>query len=97
MIRIALPLLALATVACVPHGRPGEAPAPPTAACNAEGLGDLIGKPRGEAVAAEAIRRSGAKLVRWITPGMMVTMDYRANRLNLHTSIENKVSDIRCG
>jgi hypothetical protein len=35
--------------------------------------------------------------VRWITPGMMVTMDYRADRVNLHLGTDDRVGSVRCG
>jgi hypothetical protein len=97
MTRIALPLLALAMAGCTYNSRP-ETPAPaPSGKCSAEGLGDLVGKTQSEAVAKEALRRSGAKLLRWITPEMMVTMDYREDRLNLHLGTDGKIGSVRCG
>jgi hypothetical protein len=42
-------------------------------------------------------RRSSAKALRWIAPGMMVTMDYRADRLNIRTDVRNFVTAIDCG
>lgn len=69
----------------------------PEHTCNAEGLGDLVGRPATQELGAEALRRSGAKLLRWIRPGDVVTMEYRADRLNIHLDEANRVERFRCG
>ncbi len=98
MIRLAFPLIALAIGACTYEERP-QAETPPAAAgkCAADGLGGLTGKTRSEAVTKEALRLSGAKTVRWIAPGMAVTMDYREDRLNLDTDGQGKIVRAHCG
>ncbi len=48
-----------------------------------------------EALTAEAKRLSGANVVRYLTPGMMVTMEFRADRLNLHLGTDGKVGSER--
>ena len=97
MIRLALPLIALAAIGCTAAARPGTAPPAPARKCSDAALASLIGKTRSETVAAEALRRSGAKTLRWIRPGMMVTMDYREDRLNLHVDVQGKILSARCG
>lgn len=57
----------------------------------------FIGKPGTSALAAEARDTAGAALVRWIQPGTQVTMDTRADRLNITLDAANKVVSIRCG
>ena len=61
-------------------------PAEPAAAgkCDASKAQALIGRSRSAETGAEALRLSGAKALRWIAPGTMVTMDYREDRLNIH-------------
>lgn len=99
MIRVALPLLALSPLtlmACTPKA-PVEAPTPPASAeCRADMVQDLIGKPRSEAVAKDALARSGAKTIRWIPEGSAVTMDYRADRLNLSLDAQGAINKIGC-
>ncbi|MDP5278478.1 I78 family peptidase inhibitor [Sphingomonas sp. DG1-23] len=98
MIRLAFPLIALAAGACTYGERP-QAEAPPALAgkCVADGLAGLNGKKQSEAVAKEALRLSGAKTIRWIAPGMAVTMDYREDRLNLNTDEQGKIIRAHCG
>ena len=65
--------------------------------CKADGLDDLIGKPGSSDLAAEALKRSGAATLRWIQPGMAVTMDFRQDRLDIHLDDKNAVTRITCG
>jgi hypothetical protein len=48
-------------------------------------------------VEAEALRLSGAGTVRWIPMGAMVTMDYRADRLNLRLDRKGRILGVSCG
>ena len=66
-------------------------------ACRAEGLDDLVGRQATTELGAEAIRRSGARSLRWIQPGDVVTMDYREDRLNIHLDGRNRVDRLICG
>lgn len=66
-------------------------------ACNASALADLVGQPRSDALGADAMKRSGARSLRWISPGMAVTMDFREDRLNIELDAANKVVSSRCG
>lgn len=65
--------------------------------CNADGLDDLVGKPGTAELGADALKRSGAKRLRWIQPGTMVTMDFRRDRLNIHLDDHNIVTRVNCG
>ena len=78
-----------------------ESEPPPMAAddgaCRTEGLSDLIGKTATTELGAEAMRRSGAKRIRWIQPGQMITMDYSPTRLNIRLDEKNAVLSFDCG
>jgi peptidase inhibitor I78 family protein len=93
--------LAIIGCAAVPRAEPPP-PAPPPPApdglpCSAEGLEDLLGRPASQAVGAEAMRRSGARMLRWIRPGDAVTMDYSEHRLNVHLDERGRVQRFECG
>ena len=95
MIRVVLPVAALMLVgACAPKTPPAEIPG---VECSADGLGSLIGKRRSAEVEAEAKRLSGANVVRWLEPNAVVTMEFRADRLNLHLGTDGKIGSARCG
>jgi hypothetical protein len=65
--------------------------------CEAAHLARLVGRKRGPAVEKEALRLSGAAVVRWIRPGQMVTIDYRADRLNLRVDARGRILSANCG
>ncbi|MFV0622553.1 I78 family peptidase inhibitor [Sphingomonas sp. ac-8] len=101
MIKKLLPLLALA--GCTP-AMTAEAPqtgsdvdAGMKGTCRIEPIADLVGKPGSSELAADALKRSGAKSIRWINPDSMVTMDYRVDRLNIELDASGTVTRFRCG
>lgn len=65
--------------------------------CDSSKAQPLIGRARSAGLGAEALRLSGARTVRWIPPGAVVTMDYREDRLNLHLDGEGKLIRLACG
>jgi hypothetical protein len=92
----AVPLLALA--ACM---SPGAAPAPAEPAvagrCNAQPAQLVIGRMADAALETEARNRSGARTVRVLKPDQIVTMEFNAERLNLHVDLTGKVTRVNCG
>lgn len=66
-------------------------------ACDAAGTESLVGQPASAELAAEAQRKSRARTMRWLQPGQIVTMEYRADRLNIHLDANNRVTRIVCG
>lgn len=93
MIARALPVLLLA--ACAPT--PAPEPVQPPPACFVEKAQTLLGRPATQELATEALRLTGARTVRWMRPGMAVTMDYRADRLNILIDDTNMVTRLSCG
>jgi hypothetical protein len=77
---------------------PEEEPVPEHGAghCQAAGLGDLVGRQRSDALGAEALRRSGAKTLRWIAPGAIITQDLRSDRINIDVDARGRVTRLRC-
>lgn len=65
--------------------------------CDASSLGNLVGRAATQELGAEALRRSGARALRWIRPGDVVTMDYREDRLNIHLDARDRVERFACG
>lgn len=95
MNRSALPFL-LVIAGCshtaMVGGQNIEAPA-----CNANKIQALVGQPATQEVAVEAQRVSGARVVRWLRPNMAVTMEFRADRLNITLDDRNLIERITCG
>lgn len=85
--------LPVALMACVPEAAPPATdPMPVEDACGASGLQDLVGQ---SAKKLEVMRF--AKTVRVIRPGMAVTMDYSAERLNIEINEAEVISRVSCG
>jgi hypothetical protein len=57
----------------------------------------FIGRVASSEVGVELLRASGAKVIRWVQPGMMVTMDYREDRLTVHLDANNRITGASCG
>lgn len=96
MIRFALPLMAIATVACAQKAPP--VPATPVAsACGAEQFKHYVGRVRTREVAAAIERDAKGRTMRWISPGTVVTMDYREDRLNVYLAENRVIQRFRCG
>lgn len=91
---LAAAFLVMLGCASVPEG---EAPTQSSGACRTEGLDELVGRPATQALGTEAMRRSGARAIRWIRPGDMVTMDHREDRLNVHLDAPGRVERFACG
>ena len=91
-------LAAILTAGCQAQ-TPAQAPPPPAVGsdCNAAPAQFAVGQAYGEALADEVRRRSGASSVRVIRPGMAVTMDFNAQRVNLDLDGGSRVTRVRCG
>ncbi|PTQ10165.1 hypothetical protein CLG96_13660 [Sphingomonas oleivorans] len=77
---------------------PVPAPAPPpAAACDATKAQAYVGKPANVPFIEMARIAAGAKTVRQIRPGTVVTMEYRADRLNVEIDKRDRIKAIRCG
>lgn len=56
-----------------------------------------VGEIADDALVAKVKADTGSERVRVIRPGMMVTMDYREDRVNLEVDADNRVLTVRCG
>ncbi|MGY4395932.1 putative small lipoprotein YifL [Sphingomonas sp. UYAg733] len=93
---IAPALIVVFALAGCMDGRPTPLPVPPRA-CNADRAQSLIGQRATPALVSKAKRRSGASLARRITPEMRVTMEFRADRVNVWVSTDGRAERISCG
>ena len=67
------------------------------ASCNAEGAQRFVGQTADAATVRSAMAASGAKAVRVIKPGMMVTMDFSGDRLNIRVDDADRIIAVNCG
>ena len=85
--------------ACQPYASdPGDAGAAPETAdlCGAAKVTSWVGKADSPAAREAIAKASGAKNIRWITPGMAVTMDYRQDRLNANIDADGRFTGFNC-
>lgn len=83
---------ALIMAGCVPTLQPPAEPLPTETTCGAADLQALVGQP---AKVLQTMRFG--QQVRIIRPGMAVTADYSATRLNIDINANEKISRVYCG
>ncbi|MFM6853789.1 MAG: I78 family peptidase inhibitor [Sphingopyxis sp.] len=65
--------------------------------CGASLVQSFIGLRANTTLRQEIGSRSGAANLRWVEPGMAVTMDYRGDRLTAELDQDGVVTTLRCG
>ncbi|QTF93227.1 I78 family peptidase inhibitor, partial [Halomonas sp. BM-2019] len=77
------------------------APPPPrveaSGECGAGRVQDRVGREYSESLGESIRDESGAASVRVIRPGEAVTLDYRADRLNVRLDDDDIIAEIGCG
>ena len=94
---ILLPALSLAACATTPASPSIAEPAEPVETCRKEALANFVGQPASEALGVRMLSASKATKLRWVAKGMMVTMDYRGDRLTVYLDAANRVERANCG
>ena len=69
----------------------------PGRTCNDAGTGQFIGQPGTSETGAAILRATNAARLRWAPPGYMMTMEFRADRVTVYLSSDNRVTRISCG
>ncbi len=72
-------------------------PAKPAGQCNADAVQWAVGQEGNETNVNRVWRESGAGLMRPIGPNQAVTMDYRADRVNVTLDKDNRITRVSCG
>ena len=65
--------------------------------CEAAGTDQFIGQMGTSETGAAIMRLSNAAVLRWAPPGIMLTMDYREDRVTVWLGPDGKITKIRCG
>lgn len=66
-------------------------------ACRSEQLNQFVGKKADASLGTKMLETSGARLLRWVAPGMAVTMDFRADRLTVAYDANYMITQASCG
>ena len=91
---IALASLALAACSITPDQGPEPLPA---GSCKDDGLSAFVGHDATPEVGGDLVRQSGARVLRWVPKGSMITMEFSADRLTVYLDANNKIEKLSCG
>jgi hypothetical protein len=65
--------------------------------CDGAKAQGLVGAAAKAELGARALKMSGARTIRWVRPGDVVTMDFREDRLNIELDERGQVKALSCG
>jgi hypothetical protein len=65
--------------------------------CETAGTERFIGQAGTSESGAAIMRVSHAAVLRWAPPGVMLTMDYREDRVTVYLGPDRRITQIRCG
>jgi hypothetical protein len=91
---------ALALSACATAGADSPDPDGNSAdrsVCLTTMLEQFKDRPADAQLGSEVLRASGARMLQWVAHGMMVTMDFREDRVRIWLDEQNRVSRVSCG
>jgi hypothetical protein len=89
---------ALGLSACAATPPPGEFPVRGASAyvCHGEALGQYVGQAATAELGAQMLRATGARTLRWVAHGMMITMEFSPERLTVFLAADNRVERASC-
>ena len=65
--------------------------------CNAASAQGFVGQAANEENGAAVLRATNAAVLRWAPPGVMLTMDFREDRVTIRTGPDRKITAVNCG
>ena len=65
--------------------------------CRGDALGAFVGREATQKTLADLQRASGAKTMRVVQPGMMITMEFSAERVTVQLAPGNRIEHASCG
>lgn len=95
MRNLSLLLLVPLAAACTSMA-PADPNVAPPAECSSTLLQSYVGQPGTAAFGAKMLRETGRTVMRWVPPGTMVTMDFRADRLTVELDSANTIKRVSC-
>ncbi len=73
------------------------APGPVQGTCNGAALDQFTGQPASEELGAKILKASGARKIRWVPKGSVVTMEFAFDRVTVLLDGSNRVERASCG
>ena len=90
-------LLLIPLSACTVAQSDATAPGPVPGTCRNETLAQFTGQTASQELGARILAASGARVIRWVPKGGVVTMDYREDRVTVQLDGTNRVERASCG
>lgn len=72
-------------------------PGMPVEACSNTNLNQFVGQPATQELGARMLATSGARILRWVAVGQMITMDFSPERLTVRLTRTNQIESATCG
>lgn len=69
----------------------------PEGSCRSEPLAQFVGQTASRDLGARMLSASGARIIRWVPKGGVVTMDFSPSRLTVQLDAANRVESANCG
>lgn len=92
---IALAPIAACTIAT--SDQTASASAEPAGTCRSDNLAQFVGQAATQDLGARLLAASGARILRWVPKGGVVTMDFNPSRLTVQLDGSNRVESANCG
>jgi hypothetical protein len=90
-------LVLLTSAALTACATSAAAPPAPGGICSGAHLGQFAGRAATRELGAEVLRVSGARALRWVAHGSMVTMEFSEQRVTVWLTADNRVDRAVCG
>lgn len=94
---IALVFLPLAACTVASSDATADSTPQAPAACRNDALAQFTGQPASQDLGERMLRASGARILRWVPIGGMVTMDFSPERITVFLDGSNRVERASCG
>lgn len=92
-----LAALGLVSLVACTSVQPADPSPPTTDVCLPANLDIFAGQAATGELGARMLKSTGKTALRWVQPEMMVTMDFREDRLTVYLDAANKVERASCG
>lgn len=92
-----LSLLPMAACTIATSDQTASAGSEPAGTCRSEPLAQFIGQPASEDLGARMLSASGARTIRWVPKGGVITMEFNPSRVTVQLDGANRVETANCG
>jgi hypothetical protein len=94
---VSLVLLPLAACTIATSNATADNPPPVGGTCRSEPLSQFVGQPASQDLGERMLKASGARIIRWVPKGGMITMEFSPERLTVQLDGSNRIEAANCG